>query len=190
MELGTYAPRPREESIGDQLQAKEAVDRPLIVFVREHRTGITTRFKPDGDGVGIILDIADVHTNEVWLDVLWMNGAVVDNLAPYVGQAVPIKLVWASPKNGGNPYISLVALDGPQLAQAQTWAAANPTRFDDERANRSAAAEADDAQTQAASTSSPPSAPAPAAGSAPLDPNDPAVAALLAQLNAQQTTAS
>lgn len=188
MELGTFAPRPKDDVMGDQLAARDAVDKPLVVFVREHRTGITTQYKPNGDGIGVIVDVADTSTNEVWIDVLWMNGPVVDNLAPYVGQAVPIKLVWTpSKKAGGNAYIGLTALTGAELATAQQWAAANASRFDTERAQRQAASEAASPVALAPITAAAAPAPAapPAAPKQALDPSDPAVAALLAQLNAQ-----
>jgi hypothetical protein len=207
MELGTFAPRPREEMVGDQLQAKEAIGKTLVVFVREHKTGIKTKFnqdpkekgyKPDG-GDGVIVDVADVNTNEVWIDVLWLNGAVVDNLAPYVGQAVPIELVWTPSQKGGNPFIGVAALEGLRLQTAQQWAAANPTRFDTERAQRKATVDAHVAPAAAApaplltvpvAPAAAPPAPAAPAPAAALNPNDPAVAQLLAQLQAQQTTAA
>jgi hypothetical protein len=207
MELSTFTER--ERSDGDRLQAKEAVDRLLVVLVREHRTGIVTKFKPDG-GEGVTVDVADVRTNEVWIDVLWMNGAVVDNLAPYVGQPVAIKLVWTPSASGGNPYIGVKALEGAELAAAQQWAAVNPTRFDQERSQRAAAAASDEAQqipgapaqppawvpqpaTPApAAAPLPPAAPVPPAAATPqpapanpapvADPNDPAVQALLRQI--------
>lgn len=183
MQLGTFAPRERDQIQGDQFQAKEAVDKPLIALVREHRENMTTKFKPNGDGTGVICDIADTATGKVYIDVLWMNGAVVDNLAPFLGQAVPIKLVWTPSQNGGNPYISVKPLEGAELAVAQQWAAANPNRFETERAVR----------LNQKDGFAPPSAPAtvPAQQSAPppvtpADPNDPAVAALIAQLGAKQ----
>lgn len=203
MELGTFEPRPREDIMGDQLQAKEAVDKPLIVFVRQHKTGIKTKFnsdpklqgyKPDGSD-GVIVDAADVTTNEVWIDVLWLNGAIVDNLIPYVGQAVPIKLAWQAPAGGGNSYIVVTPLADQQLQQAQQWATANPTRFDDERARRQAEANANGTPAPAAPALATvpmgqPAAPTPAPATPALNPNDPQVAALLAQLNAQQTPAA
>lgn len=209
MELGTFAPRPREDMVGDQLQAKEAIDKPLIVFVREHKTGIKTKFnsdpkdkgyKPDGTD-GVIVDAADVTTDEVWIDVLWLNGAIVDNLVPYVGQAVPIKLAWQAPANGGNSYIVVTPLTGDHLAAAHTWAKGNATRFDTERAKRQANSDAHEAQASASTlTTVPMGAPAPATPAVPapaptaappaMDPNDPAVAALLAQLAAQHTAAA
>lgn len=192
MELGTFAPRERDQISGDQLQAKEAVDKPLIALVREHREGMTTKYKPNGDGIGVICDLADTRADEVWIDVLWMNGAVVDNLVPFLGQAVPIKLAWTPSQGGGNPYISVKPLEGAELAVAQQWAAKNPNRFETERAQRVN-------QKDGFKAAAPAAAPTPAAsvpatnGSgtvAPADPNDPAVAALLAQLGAQQVAAS
>lgn len=139
----------REPVTGDRLPAKEAADKPLVVLVREHRTGIKTKYnndparpgyKPEG-GEGVQLDVADLTTDSVFIDVLWMNGAVVDNLAPYVGQALPVKLVWTASAKGGNAYLTVEGLDGAELAKAQAWAVANPNRFDTERAQRQANAQ-------------------------------------------------
>lgn len=193
MELGTFAPRERDQVSGDQLQAKEAVDKPLIALVREHRENMTTKYKPNGDGVGVICDLADTATDQVWIDVLWMNGAVVDNLVPYLGQAVPIKLVWTPSANGGNPYISVKPLEGAQLGVAQQWAARNPSRFETERAQRATKSggfkEGDPAAAPSfAQVPTQNSGPASAPGA--VDPNDPAIAAILAQLAAQQAKAS
>lgn len=203
MQLGTFEPRAREDYIGDQLAARDAVDKPLIVFVREHKTGIKTKFnqdptntrtyKPEG-GDGVIVDAADVTTDEVWIDVLWLNGAIVDNLAPYVGQAVPIKLAWQAPQGGGNSFIIVTPLTGDQLSAAQKWAAGNSARFDTERAQRAANAAAHEQDTPATPLQpvamTPPAPAVPAAPAPALNPSDPAVAALLAQLAAQQSTAS
>lgn len=192
MELSGFAPPERG---GDRLPAKEAVDRPLIVSVREHRTGIITQYRPEG-GAGVVCDVADTNSDSVWIDVLWMNGAVVDNLAPYVGQVVPVKLAWTPSARGGNAFIGVQALDGADLATAQQWASANPTRFETERAARGSG------NGQQTDTGQP--APAPAATVAdqqpaasgntgsqqPADPNDPAVQALIQQINSGQQNPS
>lgn len=191
MELGTYTPR-AVEIVGDRLPAQDAIDRPLVVLVREYRTGIVTRYQPDG-GNGVIVDVADVRTNEVWIDVLWMNGSVVDNLESYLTQTVPIKLVWTPSSKGGNPWIKVTPLEGQELALAQQWALTNPTRFDTERADR-----ATEAQKQATATTATPAQPVtlptlPTATTTtpappPTDPTqDPQVLALIAQLQAQKT---
>lgn len=207
MELGTFTPRPREEMIGDKLQAQEAVDKALVVLVRQHKNGIKTKFnqdpqdrgyKPEGAD-GVVVDVADVTSNTVYIDVLWLNGAIVDNLSPYVGQALPIKLAWTASQGGGKPFIGVQQLDGAQMVAAQQWATANPTRFDTERAQRAANVAAHEAQAapavaapalQPVQLGAPAPAPvvaAPAAAPAALNPNDPAIAALLAQLAAQQS---
>ncbi|WP_263251611.1 hypothetical protein [Saccharopolyspora rosea] len=185
MELSGFAPR--ENVTGDRLPAKEAAEKPLVVLVREHRTGVKTKYnsdpnrpgyKPDG-GEAVILDVADLTTNSLYIDVMWMNGAVVDNLAPYLGQAVPIKLVWTASAKGGNSYLTVEALTGAELEKAAAWAKANPTAFDTERAQRQAGAAS---FTQPASP-----AVSPQTSVAPADPNDPAVQALLAQINGGTT---
>lgn len=205
MELGQF--EPRAAGNGDRLQAKEAVDRPFVVLVREHRTGIVTQYNPPPGGAGVAVDVADVTTNEVWIDVLWLNPAIVDNLVPYLGQPVAIKLVWTPSAKGGNPYIGVVALEGQQLTQAQQWVAANSTRFDAERVQRpqqarqgQPTAAVQQSPASVTTTTAPPPPPAqqtpptaPPTASTPgatLDPNDPAVQALLAQITAGQTPPS
>jgi hypothetical protein len=201
MQLGTFTPRERTD--GDSFPAKEAVDRSLIVLVREHRTGIVTKFKPEG-GDGVVVDVADTATNSVWIDVLWMNGAVVDNLAPFLGQPVAVKLEWVASAKGGNSYISVAPLEGAVLAQATAWAAANTNRFDLERQQRAALANKPAALTPPAPAApaapavalapAPVQRPAPAAVTAPAPPvtgtvnvNDPAaLQALLATIAAGQ----
>jgi hypothetical protein len=198
MQLGTFTPRVHSD--GDSFPAKEAVDRSLIVLVREHRTGIITKFKPEG-GDGVVVDVADTAMNSVWIDVLWMNGAVVDNLVPFLGQPVAVKLEWVASAKGGNSYISVAPLEGAPLAQAQQWAAANTNRFDIERQARAqkaakpAAAPGQLVTTPAqvaqqwahanVAATAPAAAPAAApVAAAPVNINDPGVQALLAQIAA------
>jgi len=188
MQLDTFTPRPPQD-MGDKFTASDAVDKPLVVLVREHRTGIITKFKPEG-GDGVVVDVADVRTNEIYLNVLWMNGAIVDNLAGYVGKPVAIKLTYQAPKGGGNSYITVVPLDGTDLALAQQWATSNTNRFDTERVARAQQANADTTTTVTAPTTTV-SAPTPVTtspSSGADDPmNNPAVQALLAQIAAKQT---
>lgn len=174
MQLGNFTER--EVIQGDKLSAKENVDKPMVVLVREHRTGIKTRhnqdpnepgrYKPEG-GEGVHVDVGMVATNEVFVDVLWMGGAIVDSLSPYVGQAVPVKLYWKPSDKGGNPYISVRPLDGNELLLAQQWAAANPMRFDAERQQRAAQAAAQPAVQVPGAPATPPSWAVPPAAPAP-----------------------
>lgn len=206
MNLDTFTPPVRED--GDRVPVKDFVGRPLIVQVREHRTGVKTKFnsdpteksyKADG-GEAVLVDVADVSTNSVYLDVLWFSGAIVDSLKPFVASALPVKLFYDTPKMGTNPYVNVEPLTGPELALAQAWAAGNPNRFDAERATRATATQPAAAPLAAAQhaaaqqlAAQPPAAPAftplpaaPAAPPAPINPADPAIQALLAQLAAAQ----
>lgn len=166
MELGSFEPRSAGD--GDRWQAQEAAERPLVVLVREHRTGIVTQYSPNG-GEGVVIDVADVRVNQCWISVLWMNQAIVDNLAPYVGQPIAVKLVW-TPSKSGNKYLAVQPLDGPELALAQQWVASNPTRFDLERQQRAAAAAAQPTVQVPGAPTTPPEWAVPAAGQTPATP--------------------
>jgi hypothetical protein len=143
VQLNTFTPPVRED--GDRVPAKEMAGRPLVVLVREHRFGIKTQFnsnpadtakyKPEG-GEAVVLDIADLTSNTVYINVLWFNGAIVDSLKGYVSQMVPVKLFYDTPKTGTNAYLNVEPLTGAELATAQAWAAANPERFERERVHR------------------------------------------------------
>lgn len=178
--------------MGDKLTASDAVDKPLVVLVREHRTGIITKYKPEG-GDGVTVDVADIRTDEVYLNVLWMNGAIVDNLAAYVGKPVAVKLAYQAPKGGGNSYITVAPLEGTDLALAQQWATSNTNRFENERVTR--AAQANPTDTPLATVTTPttptpapdPTVATPSADGADDPMNNPAVQALLAQIAAKQS---
>lgn len=143
MELNTFTPPVRED--GDRVPAKEMVGRPLVVQVREHRTGVKTqynsdpndakRYKPEG-GDAVLLDMADLSTGAVYIGVLWFNGAIVDSFKAYVASVLPVKLFYDTPKSGTNPYLNVEPLTGAELASAQQWAATNPHTFESERAAR------------------------------------------------------
>lgn len=199
MQLGTFIPPISE---GDRLAAQDHVNKPSVVVVKEIRSGIKTKFnsdpkdknyKADG-GDAVILDVADLATGTVSIGVMWMNPTIVDSLRDYVGQTLPIRLVWTQSKSGGNPYLSVEPLAGNDLMVAQGWASANPTRFDTERAAR-AQANGTTAATQqpppgyanlptlAATMATPAPAPAPAPAPVTVAPAvTPEVLALLQQI--------
>lgn len=117
----------------DSLKPSEAQDRPLVVKVVERRESIVTKFQPNG-APGVIVDVADVAADKVYAGVLWMNGALVDGLSPYVGKTLPIKLVMTPAKKpGGYPYLSIEALAGKELEAAAAWDSANPGAFEKRR---------------------------------------------------------
>lgn len=122
---------------GDQLKPSDVTNHPLIVKVHERRDNLTTKFKPNGDGSAVVLDVLDMATNQVYINVMWFNGALVDNLSGYAkGDALAIKLVEKTSKSSGNSYLVPEALGGDDLGTAQKWAAAKPKLFEETRDER------------------------------------------------------
>lgn len=122
---------------GDQLKPSDVTDHPLIVKVYERRDNLTTKFKPNGDGSAVLLDVLDMATNQVYINVMWFNGALVDNLTGYARQdALAIKLVEKKSKTTGNNYLVPQALTDNDLATAMKWAQAKPHIFDETRDER------------------------------------------------------
>lgn len=135
MQLNTSY-EPQIEADGDRLKPSEIAGHPLIVKVHEHRTGITTTHNPDGDAVAVRVDVLDLTNGQVSINVLWFNGAIVDNLVGYVGgDPVAIKLSYRKSKSG-NDYLVPEALVDADLQSAIQWAQARPTIFEDARAER------------------------------------------------------
>lgn len=161
--LGTFVPRPAQT--GDQFQARFAVGRPLFVQVvgvdgarqvKDQQTGANIVKKSVTvhvwDLVGGQISVSDQNVpvqgapNTVYCNVLWMAGAIVDNLEPYVGApAMPLKIVSIKGKSNFF-YLALEGIEGPELQQMQAVFAADPTRIDREAA---AKAQAGAAQTAA-----------------------------------------
>lgn len=77
--FGTYT----EPETGDQFKPAENYNVPLIVKVKQRKEGIVTTNTPEG-GPGVICDVVNLTTSEVLRNVLWMGGAIVDGLTPFV----------------------------------------------------------------------------------------------------------
>ena len=134
--LGTFEPPSFQD--GDSLQAQQIVDTPLLVLPLEKKWIKSTKFKPEG-GDAIVVDLRNLVTGEFHLGVMWMNGAIVDGFAPYVGkgQVLPVTLRYMQPrKQGGSPYIGIEALTGQALETAGQWVAGDPAMFANERERR------------------------------------------------------
>lgn len=111
--IGQYVP-PAPQAQGDRIQAQQMVDRPMLLWAREIKHINRTQFNADG-GDGVIVDFVDLQTNQVYIGVMWMAGALVDGLRPYVGDgnAYPMKIV---KQKGGKFgfYNKFEQLDDPQ----------------------------------------------------------------------------
>jgi hypothetical protein len=110
---------PRERTEGDSFKPSENVGKVLIVKVSEHKFIQSTLHKPDG-GWAIVAEVHDLSMGQTLHDVLWMNGAVVDELKPWLGKIIVVKFAWQQPsKAGGQAYITVVPADANEMAQAQ-----------------------------------------------------------------------
>lgn len=90
--IGQYV-RPQNQAQGDRVQAQQMVDRPMLLWVKEIKHINRTQFQADG-GDGVIVDFVDLQTNTVYIGVMWMAGALVDGLRPFVqdGNAYPVMI--------------------------------------------------------------------------------------------------
>lgn len=114
----TYTPPPPLE--GDSFAPKDHTDRPLIVKVGEYRERQTSSYAPDGKPA-VVVHVVDLTDGEVYRNVLWMGGAVVDQLRPYVGKApLVIRFGWAAGKSGNN-YVTVNAAGEQDLALAKRF---------------------------------------------------------------------
>lgn len=119
--------RPQFED-GDTFKPSENVGKPLIVKVRERKEGIVTDFTPAPGGPGVVLDLVDLTTGQVSRAVLWMNGALVDGLTPYVGgQPLVIKLAWIQGKS--QKYVGIEPGNEQEIAYAMQWVSQNGDPF-------------------------------------------------------------
>ena len=133
-DLEEYVPETMGE--GDKVKPSDIVDHPLIVKILDFRTGLTTKYNPDGDGEAVVCDVFDMADNKIYLQVMWFNPAIRDNLKNKVGRNTAIRLVFQQSKSGGNSYITPAALEGEDFETAKAWASSKPTLFEDERKDR------------------------------------------------------
>jgi hypothetical protein len=187
MSLGEYVAPERMQ--GDKYVANQHIGRPMIVVARELVEGMRTKHQPDGSGVGIRIDVADLAEDKVYIGALWMSGALVDGLKPHVatGTPLPVKIDQVTGASG-NPYLTLVPLQDKYRELAEKWYAANPTRIDDERKAREAEANplgtvSTPASAPAAAPAAQPAASAPAPAPASGAMGDDELEAALARLN-------
>lgn len=98
-----FEPPALEDS--DEYKPKENYDKPLLVKVRERKEGIVTEFTPDPGGSGLIVDLVDLSDGKTYRNTLWMGGAIVDGLSPYLGKVMVIRFE-AKKSNAGRKYPS------------------------------------------------------------------------------------
>lgn len=133
-DLDEYTPETMGE--GDKVKPSDIIDHPLIVKILDFRQGLTTKYNPDGDGEAVVADVFDMADEKIYLQVMWFNNAIKDNLKNKVGKVLPIRLVYQTSKGGGNQYIVPAGLEGEDMETAKAWASSRPELFEDERKDR------------------------------------------------------
>lgn len=113
MPLPKYEPQEQ----GERLSAKEVAGSLLLVRVNGVKKNVTTKF---GEKDAIDIDVCGVATGKAAHGVRWFNGAIVDGLAPYVGQVVPLKIGWVT-SAAGNPYLAPEELSDAEYEQANAF---------------------------------------------------------------------
>lgn len=120
-----YVPPVHEDS--DEFKPKDNIDKPLMVKIREVKTGIVTEHSPDG-GEGLIADLVDLSDGKIYRNVLWMGGAVVDGLKPMVGKVTVIRFEKRT-SNSGRKYPSPVRSSDADKALGQSYYAKHGDPF-------------------------------------------------------------
>lgn len=150
MTLGTFQPRARVQ--GDKLNLQQYAGRPLLVRTTEFVPDFSSQAYPNPKPV-VFADVVDLISGQIFINVLWGAGAVVDNLKEKAGteEVIPVKAGNVTSPKSGRSYVALFPLEGPELDAAvgwynTSWGVVDQTRLQRQQA---AAAAAPPAQPQA-----------------------------------------
>lgn len=140
MTLQNFQPKARIS--GDKMDLRNYFGRPLLVRVTEFVPDFTSQAFPTPKPV-VFADVVDLASGQIFINVLWGGGAVVDNLKDHAGTDVVLPLVANNATGGsGRNYIALAALDDATAAQAGQWYQQNWGVVEQTRQQRMAAAQA------------------------------------------------
>lgn len=141
MTLGTFQPRARVQ--GDKLNLQQYAGRPLLVRTTEFVPDFSSQAYPNPKPV-VFADVVDLISGQIFINVLWGAGAVVDNLKDKAGteEVIPVKAGNVTSPKSGRQYIALFPLEGGELDAAVGWYNQNWAHVDNTRAQRQAQAAA------------------------------------------------
>jgi len=141
MTLGTFQPRARVQ--GDKLNLQQYAGRPLLVRTTEFVPDFSSQAYPNPKPV-VFADVVDLISGQIFINVLWGAGAVVDNLKDKAGteEVIPVKAGNVTAPKSGRSYIALFPLEGGELDAAVGWYNTNWAHVDNTRAQRQAQAAA------------------------------------------------
>jgi hypothetical protein len=141
MTLGTFQPRARVQ--GDKLNLQQYAGRPLLVRTTEFVPDFSSQAYPNPKPV-VFADVVDLISGQIFINVLWGAGAVVDNLKDKAGteEVVPVKAGNVTSTKSGRSYIALFPLESGELDAAVGWYNTSWAVVDQTRAQRQAQAAA------------------------------------------------
>lgn len=141
MTLGTFQPRARVQ--GDKLNLQQYAGRPLLVRTTEFVPDFSSQAYPNPKPV-VFADVVDLISGQIFINVLWGAGAVVDNLKDKAGteEVVPVKAGNVTSPKSGRSYVALFPLEGGELDAAVGWYNTSWAVVDQTRAQRQQAAAA------------------------------------------------
>lgn len=135
MTLGTFQPRARVQ--GDKLNLQQYAGRPLLVRTTEFVPDFSSQAYPNPKPV-VFADVVDLISGQIFINVLWGAGAVVDNLKDKAGteEVIPVKAGNVTSPKSGRSYIALFPLEGGELDAAVGWYNTSWAVVDQTRAQR------------------------------------------------------
>lgn len=176
--IGQYVKPERQQ--GDRLQAQQMKNRPMLLWVREVKHLNKTKFSAEG-GDAVYVDLIDLQSNNVYIQVMWMAGAIVDGLRPYAGDGNAYPTVIKEVEGGSFGHYNVIEpLDEAWMPHVTANLPAFANLIAQTRAAREAewaAAQAQQNQAPAAPAGPPVPSLAPAPAAAPVAPPQAAPAA-------------
>jgi hypothetical protein len=113
--------QPKARITGDKMDLRNYFGRPLLVRVTEFVPDFTSQSFPTPKPV-VFADVVDLASGQIFINVLWGGGAVVDNLKEHAGTDVVLPLMAQNAVgSAGRNYIALTALDDSTAALAGQW---------------------------------------------------------------------
>jgi hypothetical protein len=141
MTLGSFVPRSRVAGDKIDLRNQQFYNRPYLISAVDYNPTFHSKMKNE-NVEAVWADVLDLQTGSVLINVLFTNGAIVDNLKENVGTGVilPVKIEKQAGGNYGG-YAVLAALTDQEAALAnQVYNNGGWNNVTQERARREAAA--------------------------------------------------
>lgn len=141
MTLGTFTPRTRISGDKIDLRQSQWYGRPMLMRCNEFSDSFSSKMNQGEIKEAVWVDVVDLISGTILINVLFTSGALVDNLKEHAGTEVtlPVKIAKVAGGRFGG-YAVLEALSEQEQVQAGQWYQQYWGLVDQERAKREAAA--------------------------------------------------